>query len=309
MQFYYLQFLQTVGAAVHLFIFNSNKVTKIIIIFLLLLITYNVFLIICNPKITGFQNQQQKNYSTAQDFIYGDKTSNIIVGSSLSARLSKSILPSDYYNLSFSGGSVLTGLELIKQTGYIPKRIYVESNFIFRNKSIKMLDDLFYPIWWKVKGYIPSLKEKFQPLNVINSKNKCYTKPKIKSKKSTNWKRPKNLENIVNSKKFKFMMKQQKKKLNKKLNYTHQLKDLQRLITYFEDKGTIVVFFEMPIEKSLANASKSIQRRNILNDTFKNRWLPLPTYEKYFTRDGHHLVDYSAWMYTKKFLDDVKKSN
>lgn len=260
----------------------------------------------CNPKITRFQNQQQRNYSTAQDFIYGDKTSNIIVGSSLSARLSKSVLPSNYYNLAFSGGSTLTGLELIKQTGYIPKHIFIESNFIFRNKSITMLNDLFYPIWWKIKRYIPSLKEKYQPLNVMYSKNICDTKSNIKLKKKTTWNKPKDLEKIINSKKFKFMMKQNKNKLKKKLTYKYQLKDLQRLITYFETKGTRIIFFEMPIEKSLANASKSVQRRNILQETFTNDWLPLPTYNKYFTSDGHHLVAYSAWLYTKKFLTNLE---
>ena len=290
----------------HLFISNSNKITKIIMVFLVFFITYNAFLMLCNPKVTRFQNQWQKNYSTAQDFIYGERTSSIIVGSSLAARLSKNTLPFDYYNLSFSGGSVLTGLELIKRTEHIPKYIYIESNFIFRNKSITMLDDLFYPVWWKVKRYIPAFKEKFQPLNVIYSKKICHTKPKVKLNKSTNWKKPKNLENIVNSKKFKLMMKQENNKLKQKLNYKYQLKYLQRLITYFETNGTEVIFFEMPIEKSLASSSKSIQRRDIIKNTFTNKWLPLPTNEDYFTRDGLHLVDYSAWIYTKKFLSDVE---
>ena len=64
------------------------------------------------------QNQLQQNYSYAQDFIYEKKTPNIIVGSSMAARMKNEFLADNYYNLSFGGGSVLTGLEIIKRSGF-----------------------------------------------------------------------------------------------------------------------------------------------------------------------------------------------
>jgi len=274
-------------------------------IFLLFFLLYNIFLIICNPKITRFQNQWQKNYATAQEFIYEEKTQSIIVGSSLSARLIKNILPSDCYNLSFSGGSTFTGLELIKRTGYTPKHIFIETNFIFRGKDTKMLNNLFYPIWWEIKKHIPALREKFQPLNVLYSNNKCYTKPSRKRKESKNRKTKKNLDNLKSTKSFKLSFTNQKQSFQKKLNYKYQLKDLKRLITYFETKGTKVIFYEMPIEKSLSDSPKAKNIRNILKTTFKNKWLPFPKHENYFTTDSIHLHSYSAWVYTREFLKNI----
>ena len=112
------------------------------------------------PKVLVYQNQSQGNIVAAQEFIYNEKAPNIIVGSSMAARMKKEFLPSDYLNLSFGGGSALTGLEILKKSGFIPKTIFVENNVIFRNKDKKMIDSLFYPILWKIKNYLPSLQPK-----------------------------------------------------------------------------------------------------------------------------------------------------
>ena len=143
MLLYYFLYLLIAGVVVHLFIFNFNNIWKILLVFIAFFVSYNYYIITVNPKVTSFQNQWQQNYSFAQDFVYGAKTKNIIVGSSMAARMKNSFLPDDYYNLSFGGGSALTGLEIIKRTGYIPEYIYIENNIIFRNKDIQMIDDLF----------------------------------------------------------------------------------------------------------------------------------------------------------------------
>lgn len=65
----------------------------------------------------------------------------------------------------------------------------------------------------------------------------------------------------------------------------------------------------MPIDIKLVNTKKNIQSKSIIEDTFKNTWLNSPKHEKYYTSDGIHLVPYSAWMMTKKFVRNVKKLN
>ncbi len=129
----------------NLSIFNSN-IFKILIIFISLFIGYNFYLYIKQPEVTIYQNQWQGNMVFAQDFIYGTKSDTIIVGSSMAARLERSFLPKDIYNISFGGGSALTGLEILRKLDFTPKTIYVETNIIFRTKDKKMIDNLFIPV-------------------------------------------------------------------------------------------------------------------------------------------------------------------
>jgi len=125
---------------------------KIILLFAFLFIIYNLYLLFAGPKIVMLQNQQQKNYSFAQDFMYENKANNIIVGSSMAARMNNDFLPKDFYNLSFSGGSVLTGLEIIKKSGFLPSRIYIENNIIFRKKILKCWIVYFIQYYGKLKN-------------------------------------------------------------------------------------------------------------------------------------------------------------
>jgi len=293
-----------VGAAVHLFISNFRKVSHIIWIFLLLFITYNIYVAVCNPHITRYQNQWQKNTSVAQDFIYGKKAESVIVGSSLSARLNQNLLPETFFNLSFSGGSVLTGLEIIKRTGYIPKHLYIETNLVFRFKSKKMLDPLFYPIWWQIKTYIPALQEKYQPLNVLLSKNLCSKPSNLNLTTTKGPKLYKDSKENINLQRFNLMMKQRKVAYKKPL-YRRHLKDLKELLKYFKNNGTQIVFFEMPIDHELAMSPKAQERREIIKNGFHHTWLPLTKYKDYVTTDGHHLTFKSAYNYTKVFLNNT----
>jgi hypothetical protein len=287
-----------VGVVVRLFIFNFNKLLKIVFLFLILSIVYNIYIIIYSPKITIFQNQWQQNYSFAQDFIYeNNKTNNIIVGSSMAARMKNDFLPNNYSNLSFGGGSSLTGLEIIKKTGYIPKYIYIENNIIFRGKDITMIDNLFYPILWKLKKIVPALKEKYQPLNIILSNLKgSYGKS---HKEHMLVKRDNDI--------FNMMIGRQKLNYDKNLtNYSNKLNDLKSLIKHFEDKGTIVVFFEMPIDSDLASSIQSLEQRKIIKNSFNNKWLPLPINNKYITGDGIHLLYSSAYKYSNVFVKEAQ---
>ncbi|AKF24358.1 hypothetical protein YH65_02315 [Sulfurovum lithotrophicum] len=289
----------------NLFISNFKKISGIFWSFLAMFLLYNIYIAVCTPKITHYQNQWQRNTAVAQEFIYSPKAENIIVGSSLSARLNPTLLPPTFFNLSFSGGSVLTGLEIIKKTGYIPKRLYVETNLIFRFKSTKMINTLFYPVWWRVKAYLPALQEKYQPLNVLLSKSFCSKQNSQTPARPKGPKRYRDSKRDINIQRFNLMMKQRKAAYAKPLN-TRNLKAVKRLIHYFEKQGTQIVFFEMPIDPELANTPQAQKRRAIIKSIFKDPWLPLPDYTQYVTADGHHLTHKSAYNYTKDFLNAIQ---
>jgi len=285
---------------VNLSIFNFNKIYRIVIIFVVLFIFYNVYLIVQKPNVTMLQNQWQNNYSFAQDFIYDNKAKNIIVGSSMAARIQNKFLPKNYYNLSFSGGSVLTGLEIIKRSGFIPKNIYIENNIIFRHEDNKLLNILFYPFLWEIKKYVPSLREKYQPLNLIISKIKgAYGKTHDELLKIS---RDNNIYDLS--------MKRQQKNYDKNLKqYDIKLKQLKNLVKYFEVQGTKITFFEMPIDINLAKSIKAKEQRNVIKVNFKNNWMRLPDNDEYTTTDGIHLIYKSAYEYSDEFLKLTRRVN
>lgn len=282
----------------NLSIFNFNKSIRILVIFIVFFILYNLFIIIYKPNITMLQNQLQQNYSYAQDFIYEKKTPNIIVGSSMAARMKNEFLADNYYNLSFGGGSVLTGLEIIKRSGFVPKNIYIENNVIFRNQDKRMLENLFYPILSDVKKYVPALKEKYQPLNVLSSMIKgSYGRS---HDEQMNKKRD---EDIFDSN-----LKRHLNNYNKSLdNYDIELDKLKNLISYFETKNTAVIFFEMPMHSNLTFSIKAKEQRKILKENFVNKWMTLPNNSKYKTTDGIHLMYESAYRFSKKFEKEIIK--
>ncbi|PCJ20658.1 MAG: hypothetical protein COB02_03795 [Candidatus Cloacimonadota bacterium] len=281
----------------NLSISNFRNIKLILFQFFVFFSIYNLLLFYKSPTITSYQSQWQQNYSIAQKFIYNLTKANVIVGSSLAARMRNRFLDKNLYNLSFSGGSVLTGLEIIKQSNTIPKYIFIEINTIFREQDIKMLNSLYYPIWSKVKRYLPALIEKNQPLNLILSKLKnLYGKSHINHLKEARNQR--NFEMSLKLKKLEFQIE------------NNDLKDklikLKLLINYLELKGAIILFFEMPIEKSLVNSIKMKQIRKVLQENFSNKNL-LISYMNYTTSDGLHLLYKDAYEYTKKFKKSVNQ--
>ncbi|WP_457747007.1 hypothetical protein [Sulfurimonas sp.] len=279
----------------NLSISNFRSIYKIIFILMGIFGFYNLFIILQKPNIVMFQNQWQQNYAYAQNFIYGNKANNIIVGSSMAARMQNNFLPKNFYNLSFSGGSVLTGLEIIKRSGFVPKNIYIETNLIFRDKDESLLNALFYPIIWRIKQYIPALQIKYQPLNVVMSKLRTSYgkthKEHIKEKR--------------NEKIFHLSMTRQLTNYNQEpKNYANNLANLEQLIEYFKNKGVHIVFFEMPMEKQLQESVKILTQRKILADVFSNQYVQVAD-NNYTTADGIHLLYSSAYKFSKQFIKGI----
>jgi len=277
---------------VSLFISNFNKMNQAIILCIILFILYNVFLLNVRPNVSMLQNQRQNNHSIAQDLMYEYKGQSIIVGSSMAARMKNEFLPDNYYNLSFSGGSALTGLEIIKRSGIMPPHIYIENNTIFREVDSQLLKTLFNPFSWEIKKYIPALREKYQPLNLVISKlQNTYGKThnQLLAIKKNNQIYDVNIE-------------RQKTNYNKILKpYDIQLKQLKNLVKYFDDNGAIIIFFEMPIDASLASSPKAREQRLVIKSNFEHNWIKLPN-NKYTTADGIHLIYKSAYEYSNEFI-------
>lgn len=279
-------------------IFNSSKITNSLIIFIGVFVCYNIYLIVIKPPVAFYQNQWQNNFSRAQDYVYYSNAERVIVGSSMANRMEDGLLPDKYFNLALSGGSALTGLEIIKRSGRLPSKIYVEGNLIFKNKDDEMIHQLFLPFTFHLKRLVPALQEKNQPINVLVSliKNQYIAQHKEQVKE------------FVNNDIFVAQLAQSREfYLSPPTGYLNELRELVELVNYFELEGVSIYFFEMPIAPELANLTRSLEQRRIIKSLFNNEWLPYPDNGEYQTTDGIHLTYASAHRFSQHFTAGADK--
>lgn len=291
-----------------LFTFNSdNSLAKLAGLTIIGFIFYSLVLQKINPSVTVFQNQFIRNYSIAEKYIYADSPPKIIiVGSSMSSRLIKDKFNHDVYNLSFTAGSILTALNIIKESKRIPDTILIESNVAHKELDNDMIDNLFTPIIWKVKGHIKSLQFTYQPINILLSAAKSI----YDNKQSENLNEQVNIKLLQNSLN-KFI-----KDNNNPIGLTgkNNLNELKNVVNYFKSKGTTIVFFEMPVHPLILSSRKYIELRSILQAMFPDsafHWVEHSDAEKYLTNDGIHLLHKSASEYSvllSGFIDKEAKA-
>ena len=284
------------------FNFSKSFILNIIVVFVVLFVTYTGYIIIFKPEITKVQNQWQNNFVVSQRFIYRySNIPKIIIGSSLSARIDKDVLPADVYNLAFSGGSVLTGLELLVKSRATPKIILIETNVILNDKDEEMINRLFAPIIWKIKKIIPSLQVEYQPLNIILS----FLYKTGKSTKSEQLKRK------IDQKTYTRMLALYKKKYSKIPEagmIKKNISDVKRLVSIMIQRGTRVIFFEMPIASQLSDSKLSRFVRKTLKSNFngqKYTFIKSQDLAKYRTTDGIHLTYKSMLLYANELIQNI----
>lgn len=272
------------GSLVNLFIFNSNnRLVKTLVLFLATFILYSIALHRLNPKVEVFQNQWIKNHSIAEAFIYKVPAyRTVIVGSSMAAKLvQKDLDGDDIYNLSFEGGSSLTGLRIIKESNIIPKEIYIETNIIERKLNENMLSSLFTPVIWRIKKHLISLQYTYQPINIaltfINAKFGKDASEKVHV--------------APNQGKLKFGINRHRASENGVNTFNEQrIVEQKKVIDYFTSKGVNIVFFQMPVHEEILSTKGYQERKKVLEKLFSKfefHWVENDHH--YETTDGIHL--------------------
>ncbi len=264
-----------------------------------LTLLYIVVISATKPKVTFTQNQYQANIIFAQDFIYRHpKPSRVIVGSSMATRM-KFDKGEDVYNLALGGGGPLTGLEIIRKSGYIPEAIFIESNIFTMPADRKFLDALFVPVLFELRGKIIALQEKYQTLNLVG------TFIYIFAGRSQEEKLHQRIDKKLLDRLVKSTLKQQNKPVIK--NKEKLLSDWHRNIDYFLKKGTKLIFFEMPNDSRLAETEARKTVRNFIKTEFPS----IPSIEqnnsddRYQTSDGIHLTVKSAIDFAAYFKREI----
>jgi len=287
---------------VNLSISSSNKYwLKSLLLVFLVFAAYSSMLKIVKPKVTAFQNQWVQNYSIAEVYMYKPiLPSTVIVGSSMSAKLLEEEFSDSVYNLSFAGGSALTGLNLIKKKNHIPRLILIETNTIELPTNYEMLNDLFTPFIWRLKRYITSLQYTYQPINIILSvmKKQFDRSDAEKIDEKPNYKL---LESIL------VRRMRQNKKADDIFEGRKELLELKKLVVFFSNKGTQIVFFKIPVHSTILASKRYIVRKTVLHKIFADMqvdWLKNPSSYKFETSDGLHLLFKGARDFSR-FLNSV----
>ena len=278
-------------------------IKKIILTALLLFAAYNIFLYTVKPATGKGQHQWQSNVIQEQEYVYEyhDKPI-VIVGSSLSARLNQAFLPDSFYNLSFSGGSVYTGLNIIKKQGSRPRIVLIEVNILHRPEDEAMTSSLFTPGMYSLRRVLPALREKYQPVNLLSP---LLAKVSARKKAAP-------ADNVPDAATFQKVLDRQveeNKKLPDEEKLTKLLADLQDYVRELETRGCKVIFYEMPVHCQLDNspAKQYIRKRTeALFPTSKYSWLNNADCKNYSYTDGVHMTYASAMQFSKRLIQEVK---
>lgn len=248
---------------------------------------------------------QRSNYSHAQHYIHEmPADTKVLVGSSMSDRLSVGLLGKDHAKLTFPGGGPLTGLEIIHATGRKPQVLWIEINVILRAAEEDLLADVLSPWRREIRERSDIFVEKGRP----SAYGVGFLKAVVK--KVTKGETPPTAE--LDSSVMDGMM---------AANIEHHSKvpDPAKLAAAVSRMGTIadelaaagckVVFYEMPISPELSGLAEPAAVRKAVKERFpdgKYRWLDLSRELPYQTTDGVHLTAEDADSVVRRMLEFEK---
>lgn len=281
-------------------------IRKAILTTLLLLLAYSLFIYAFRSHIQRTaQAVEQRNTVKAEEFLYenGRYADTIVVGSSMSSRLLFDNLPSRYYNLSLEGMGAIDGLRLIAQANKAPRLLLVEINTLDHAPDTTFFAGLAKKGWTRLlREYVPFTRLKYQPVGVIKALLRDWhssTQPEL----------PETIDTAFVT-----------KVLQERLTHLSDMPD-EAVLQYriglvanhihaFQQKGTQVIFFEMPTDSRIRNSMVNSRLRELVDSVFSVTsfaHIQFPT-EIYQTTDGVHLPRVECARYTQYLYQQLKQT-
>lgn len=286
-------------------------IRKALLTAVVLLVSYSAYVMfLAPPSWAGSQHEWQDNLIKAENFIYSETDSfeHVILGSSLSCRLSMRDLP-EMYNLSFAGHSVLDGIEVILRSGKHVRNVYIETNYPEKPEDVPFVKSLFSLPYYPRK-YLHVLRDDKRPLSIIGTKLSKGLTRKVTDRIQLMTVRTGNSDasekgftrQLTDIRSQAYSVAPDDSLLAKSLH------TLRHRIALLQARGTNVVLFEMPVNQRLINlASPSLIRTRCLEGfpVTRYRHIPLPDSLDFLTTDGIHLNREDAFRYTMYFRGQV----
>lgn len=266
-----------------------------ILIAVLLFAGYDLYISKVQPKFGKGQHQFQQNEIKAQNFTDRDQSGKtLLIGSSLTDRLTQEMLPDSFYNMSFAGGSIYTGLDIVLHSTHKPKMVLVEMNIANRPIDKDFADKLFTPGLYPLRQQLPALREESQPANLLTA---------LLSKRG---------KSVPISKEYrtpdKSMLDNYDNYPNKKDLAANMLK-LKSMVDQLQSQGVKVIFYRMPVHCSLTGKPLYTDITKAFANTFppsQYTYLPEPDCSKYYYSDGEHLAAMSKADFIAWFVQEVR---
>ncbi|MEI9919260.1 MAG: hypothetical protein WDO14_10730 [Bacteroidota bacterium] len=286
-------------------------IKKALLVTVVLLIAQSLFFMTIAKRSKITRHQWQYNNLIAQNFLYGaDTFQNVIVGSSLSQRLPEAELP-EFYNLSFAGLSCLDGLELLTYKAYLPRRVFIETNFFTRPKDESFTETLEAPLLFYPRKYVPGLREGRQPMDwvaialdrVCDRINIALRDPNVQVSIDTSSATAKRRFDAG----FNVLVdRYSKPPVRDILDKTSS--ELKTYVDKLTAKGVEVIFFELPVNPKLCNAPFATSTRQAIESMFPAdhyKIIGMPDCSAYHTSDGIHLTENEVPAYIKYFRQNA----
>lgn len=155
-------------------------VKKSLIITVVLVVAYNIFITYCKVKPVG-QYTFQNNLIKAEDYMYTDslKDADLIIGTSISAKINQDKLPKNVFLVAGAGFSVYDGIDLVQNVGGHPKYVFIEENSINLPERPDFIKYLFNAPDYYRKKYLVSQRDDYQPAGEFYNATYIHTAPRI----------------------------------------------------------------------------------------------------------------------------------
>lgn len=288
-----------------------------------LLIGYGYWLKSFSTDVAIPQGINQDNLIKMQEYVYSPGNhSVVVVGSSLAAKLRSYALPPHTYNLALRGKSAFEGLEILRHSGQTPPIILLEVDVLDRPSDANIIATLFNPVMHPLRQAFTVLRERHQPINHlfalgfmaierlrpaaaarIREKVGSQAESDEPIKEASLREAPATTQDASLALKMTQAMRREFGHLPDTAVFNQNMRVLRTHIAYFTERGSQVVFFEMPISAVACESPRLNYMRQQLLTIFPQQrfaYLPQPDCHRYTTTDGMHLSDASALRYSQE---------
>ena len=246
-----------------------------LIAFLLLLTLYETLTRHVYSKLAfqGGENQWINNYITAQEYIYDQADAGVvIVGSSLSMRLYRDLLPRETFNLSFGGLGPFDGINIVLGANTYPRALFIETNSLTWNSDPEFDRAIVSPWLMTPRRWMISLRDFARPVTLV----KDYLRTGIDRPWSFlfgNFAREMQAAPLNGNTDIIFdrLLADQKRRYHAKLGKNMQANLIRKLsadVAALEQRGIRVAFFEMPLNPALCETSFETAIRTLVRTQF-----------------------------------------
>ncbi|MBD1912328.1 MULTISPECIES: hypothetical protein [unclassified Leptolyngbya] len=277
-------------------------IRKTLTVTIALILLWSIIVNFLPQDLDTYQSQRDNNLIRAQDYLYSVpniQEENVILGTSLSQKISESLLSKNFYNLAFGGQGIFDGLDVVNYPKEKPRVVFIEINNILKVEGDLFTEALFGPATYNLKKYVPLLRDRNKPVGVLRG----FTRPRQKT--AVNFKMAE--DQIDETDAYKAVLNQQREAYKTKPSKQRLDPLFQRLkqsVEKLEKEGTTVVFFEMPVHQELCTMPRATTIRKRFYVEFPQKqylYIKQPNCGNYQTTDGIHLTEASGNRYSLYF--------